>query len=62
MVPVEVKVKVSNEEKALTQEFLLYEIIAVSHDNGILKDCVEKVIKAFNDQVDDVKVTIKMQW
>ncbi|MBS3903768.1 MAG: hypothetical protein KGZ39_00395 [Simkania sp.] len=58
----EIIVKVSGDDRTLTQHFLCYDVIAISHDDPKVKDMVDMVIGAFKGNVESVTVKTKTEW
>ena len=59
----EIRVRVKNTEKTLTDKSLVYETFSVCETDAVLRDCVDRAVKQFgNDEIDDVSVTIKLVW
>ncbi|MES2875409.1 MAG: hypothetical protein V4708_16920 [Bacteroidota bacterium] len=57
---IRITVKVSNDHMSMTEHFET-EFITLSSDDAQLKSMIEKVIKAFNQPVDEVIVKTKME-
>jgi hypothetical protein len=65
MTPIEVSVKVSDEEQTLTQKYLHYpqnSELFISHEDTELKRMVEETIGKFKGQPTDVIVKFKYVW
>lgn len=56
----ELTVIVKNEEKRQTTKHLIYDIFTVDEEDPTIKDLVERAVKQFNDEVDDVRIRISM--
>ena len=60
---IELSIKVSNSEQALTYKHLIHEEgLCLSKDDPTLSALVLKAIEDFKGAVDDVIVKIKMVW
>jgi len=57
---IRITIKVSNDQVSMTEHFET-EFITLSKDDEQLRSMVEKVIKAFNQTVDEVIVKTKME-
>jgi len=57
---IRITIKVSNDQVSMTEHFET-EFITLSKDDEQLRSMVEKVIKAFNQPVDEVIVKTKME-
>ena len=57
----ELTVVVKNEEKRQTTKHLIYDIFTVDEEDPLLKDLIDKAIKQFNGEVDDIRVKISME-
>lgn len=64
MTPIEITVKVSNEEQKYSQKFLCYDNLTISHDDPKLKGYVNEAIENFKDagSIDDVVVKFSYSW
>lgn len=62
MAAVEVTVRVSNDEQKFIQKFLLYSSFTVSHEDPVLKNCVDETVKNFKGEVEDVVVKFSYVW
>ena len=60
--PIEIQVKVSNDEQKYVQKFLEYTSLTLDHDDPKLKAFVNQTIANFNGAVDEVVVKFSMQW
>lgn len=56
---IRLKIKVSNDHSALTEHFECEDLL-LSLDSTELQEMAQKVIKAFNAPVEEVKVTASM--
>jgi len=66
---IEVKIKVSDEDKTLTKKHLHYDqvnepdtYITMSHDNPILQRMVTESVSEFKGEPTDIVVTTRMVW
>jgi len=57
---IRITIKVSNDQVSMTEHFET-QFITLSKDDEQLRSMVEKVIKAFNQTVDEVIVKTKME-
>lgn len=58
-----VKVRVSDSEKSLTQEFAYFgEDLTMSVHCGVLRNFVDTVTEQFKGTADDIIITVKMDW
>ena len=59
----EIRARVKNSEKTLTDKSLVYEAFQTSETDAVLRDCVQRAVKQFGDcEIEDVSVTIKLVW
>lgn len=61
----EVTIKVKGDGQTLTDKHLVYDEVTLSFDDPILKELVadmQKRFKATGGEVEDVSLTIKMEW
>jgi hypothetical protein len=62
---IEIKVRVSNEEKSMTMKHLIYdqdEPVSLGRDDPTLRLIVEEAVKEFGSSPEDVLLTCKMTW
>lgn len=57
----ELTVIVKNEEKRQTTKHLIYEYYAIHEEDPIIKEHIDKAIKEFNDEPDDIRIKISME-
>ena len=57
----ELSVTLQNEESKITKKFLIYEEITVSEDDPIIEECINMTKESFNEEPDNVSVSIKME-
>jgi hypothetical protein len=58
---IELSVKVSNSEQSYTHKFLVYEALTLSEDSPMLADYVSQARACFKGEVDDVRISAKME-
>jgi len=58
--PCEVIVTLKDDEKRLTNKFLIYEDLKASLDDVLIKDCIDKALEDFHSTEYDVKVKINL--
>jgi len=52
----ELSVTIKDEEKTLTEKFLLYESYQFTEEDPIIKDCIEKTLKNFGSEPESIRV------
>lgn len=57
----EINVCVKDAEKRLSKKFPIYDEYQVSEDNPVIKSCIEEVLKNFDGEPEDIKVTITLE-
>lgn len=58
--PCEVTISLKDDEKKLTNKFLIYEDICASLEDPCIKMCIENALKDFHSTEYDVKVRINL--
>lgn len=61
-IPVELTIRVKNEDQTLNMKHLIYEEISLSWEDELLRTLVNEAIDAFKGTPDDVIVKTKMVW
>lgn len=57
---VEVKVTIKNEEKKLTKDFNIYDVVTLRAEDPILSQCINEVKNEFIGDIDNVIINAKM--
>jgi hypothetical protein len=60
---IEIAIKVTGDDQALTRKFLIHEEgMILSHNDPVLSKMVTETIEAFKGNVDDVLIKIRYTW
>ena len=60
MEPIEIHIKMKNSEKSMTHKFLIYEQVTASSTDPIIMQCVKEAKESFKDEIEKIKITIKL--
>lgn len=60
--PIEIKVKISNEEQNYIKKFLSYKPISMDKDDPVLSVMVGDTMEEFKGSIETVKVNLSMNW
>lgn len=58
---VEITVTIKDEEKSLKTKYLIYDLVTVSEDDPIIKDCIARALKNFEADPTDIRVKIHLE-
>lgn len=57
---IEIKVTIKNEEKKLSKDFNLYDVVTLHEGDPILSQCIKEVKNEFIGEIDHIIINAKM--